>query len=282
MDQYSTFRVGGRAEAICFPSELALLRQVVSFLSNSDIPYLVIGKGSNLLVRDGGIEGIVIILRGELAAIVKDGEGGDTLRAGGGATIGDLLSYCADNNLSGPEFLAGIPGTMGGAVFMNAGAFGKELGEMVEEIYVVTRGGELVVMGRSQLAFSYRQLSLAGGTVIHGVKLRLHKDTGVGVRGRILDYLRRRKESQPLDLPSAGSVFRNPPGDYAGRLIEGAGLKGKRIGGAMISRKHANFIVNSGGARAGDVLSLMDLARNRVRDMTGIELEPEIRIVGRK
>ncbi len=282
MDQYGTFRVGGRAEAICFPSELALLRQVVSYLSNSDIPYLVVGRGSNLLVRDGGIEGVVIILKGELTNILKDSGDGETLRAGGGATIGNLLSYCAGNGLSGLEFLAGIPGTMGGAVFMNAGAFGKELGEMVEEIAVVTRQGETEVMDRSQLVFSYRQLSMAGGTVIYSVKLRLHRDTEAEIRDRILDHLKRRRESQPLDLPSAGSVFRNPPGDYAGRLIERAGLKGTRIGGAMISRKHANFIVNSGGARAEDILSLMDLARNRVRDMTGIELKPEIRIVGRE
>ena len=280
MDQYTTFRVGGKAEAVCFPSELDLLRQTISYLHNEDIPYLIVGKGSNLLVRDKGIEGVVIILKGRLAAVEKCGVEDDILLAGGGLAIAELLSYCGLECLAGLEFLAGIPGTVGGAVFMNAGAFGKEIGGMVREIQVVTGKGEPAVMPGSQLGFSYRRTSLPKGTVIHGIKFKLDKDHKDKISGRIAGYLKKRKKGQPLDLPSGGSVFRNPPGDYAGRLIEKSGLKGTRIGGAMISPKHANFIVNTGGAKAADIVALMNLARDKVREETGIILEDEIKVVG--
>ena len=281
MDQYTTFRVGGKAEAVCFPGELNLLRQTISYLHNEDIPYLVVGKGSNLLVKDEGIEGVVIILGGKLGAVEEVGAKDNILSAGGGLSIAKLLSCCGIEGLTGLEFLAGIPGTVGGAVFMNAGAFGKEIGSTVHEIHVVTGKGEDTVIAGSRVNFSYRKSSLPKGTVIHGVNFKLHKDHKDKIAGRIVDYLEKRKKSQPIDLPSGGSVFRNPPGDYAGRLIEKAGLKGTRVGGAMISTKHANFIVNIGDAKAEDIIMLMNLARDRVREETGIHLEPEIKVVGR-
>jgi UDP-N-acetylmuramate dehydrogenase len=280
MDRYTTFRVGGRAEAVCFPSELTLLRQTVSYLHDEGIPCLIIGKGSNLLVRDGGIKGVVIMLRGSLAAVEIHDAGDNILLAGGGLAIAELVSYCGVEGLAGLEFLAGIPGSVGGAVFMNAGAFGKEIGGMVQEIRVVTETGDLETMPGSQLRFSYRSASLPEGSVIYGIKFNLNRDNRNKVSGRVAEYLIERRQRQPLDMPSAGSVFRNPPGDYAGRLIEKAGLKGKRIGGAMISQKHANFIVNTGGAKAEEVIALIDLARNKVKEETGIMLETEIRIVG--
>jgi UDP-N-acetylmuramate dehydrogenase len=280
MDQYTTFRVGGRADAVCFPSELDLLRQTVLYLHNEDIPYLIVGKGSNLLVRDRGIEGVVIILKGKLAAIEKVGVEDNILLVGGGLAIAELLSYCGIEGLAGLEFLAGIPGSVGGAVFMNAGAFGKDIGSMVREIHMMTGRGELEIMPRSQLAFSYRSTSLPEGSVIYGITFKLDKDHKDKISGIIAGYLKKRKMGQPLDLPSGGSVFRNPPGDYAGRLIEKAGLKGTRIGGAMISPKHGNFIVNTGNAKAADIIALMNLARDKVRDETGIILETEIKVVG--
>jgi UDP-N-acetylmuramate dehydrogenase len=280
MNQYTTFRVGGRAEAVCFPSELTLLQQTVSYLHSEGIPYLVAGKGSNLLVRDGGIDGVVIILKGNLAAVEMPGDKDNILLGGGGLAIVELLSYCGREGLAGLEFLAGIPGSVGGAVFMNAGAFGKEIGSMIQEVRVVTAGGERVVIQGSQMHFSYRRSSLPEGAVIYGVKFKLDKDSRNKISGRILGYLQRRKEGQPLDLPSGGSVFRNPPGDYAGRLIENAGLKGTTIGGAMISPKHANFIVNTGNAKASDIIALMNLARDKVRDETGIILDTEIEVIG--
>jgi len=280
MDRYTTFRVGGKAEAVCFPSELTLLRQTVSYLHDEGIPCLIVGKGSNLLVRDGGIKGVVIMLKESLAAVERCGAGDNILLAGGGLAIAELLSYCGVNGLTGLEFLAGIPGSAGGAVFMNAGAFGKEIGDMVQEVRLLTGTGDLKTVPGSQLCFSYRRSSLPEGSVIHGIIFNLNTDRQEKVSGRIAEYLKERRQRQPLDMPSAGSVFRNPPGDYAGRLIEKAGLKGKRIGGAMISQKHANFIVNTGGAKAEEIIALIDLARDKVKEETEIILETEIRIVG--
>ena len=280
MDRYTTFRVGGKAEAICFVNELSLLRQMVSYLSGVNIPYLIVGKGSNLLVKDGGVKGVVIILRGKLASIGKSEERDEILLAGGGLAIGDLLSYCSREGLAGLEFLAGIPGTAGGAVFMNAGAYVKDTGSMVQELLIVTDQGKPIVMTHSELQFSYRKSSIQKGMIIYGVKFRLEKKSRDKINRKIADYLKRRRASQPLDVPSGGSVFKNPPGDYAGRLIEDAGLKGQRIGGAVISPIHANFIVNIGGAEAKDILMLMDLIRQKVKEKNGIELLPEIKVVG--
>jgi len=280
MSQYTTFRVGGRVEAIYFTQALSHLKRMVSYLSEESIPYLVVGRGSNLLVKDGGLKGVVIILQGELATIEQNGRNDRIILAGGGVSIGEVLSYCKLKGLSGLEFLAGIPGTVGGAVAMNAGAFGKDTGSMVQDIEMVTRQGDLVMKDRSQLHFSYRIASVPWGAVLVKARFELNKDDPDSIAGRIADHLTRRRAKQPLEYPSGGSIFKNPPNDYAGRLIENAGLKGKRIGKALISPKHANFIVNTGGARAEDILALMDLARERVREETGIELEPEIKVVG--
>ena len=280
MDQYTTFRVGGKAEALYEAKDLGRLRSLITYLGEEHIPYLPVGRGSNLLVKDGGLRGLVILLRGPLAAIERAETDDSTLMAGGGVSLPDLLAYCRDSGLGGLEFLAGVPGTVGGAVAINSGAFGYEIGTRVREIHVISPRGDLVVRDRSQLQFSYRALKLEKGAVIVGAIFGLERE-GEGVVGeRISDCLRRRKESQPLEYPSAGSVFRNPPDDFAGRLIEEAGLKGKRIGGAMISHKHANFIINTGGAKAKDILALLSLAQERVEKETGIKLEPEIRVVG--
>lgn len=280
MNQYTTFRVGGKAEALYSIRELGDLKRTLSYLRGENIPFMVVGKGSNLLVRDEGIRGVVIILQGKLATIERNGKNANVVLAGGGLIISDLLSFCRLKGLSGLEFLAGIPGTVGGAVIMNAGAFGKDMASIVQEIQMVTEEGELVVTDRSELKFSYRELSIPKDVVILRVGLKLNKENPEIIAKRIGDYLARRKAKQPLEFPSGGSVFKNPPNDYAGRLIEKAGLKGRSIGGALISPKHANFIVNTGEASAEDIIALMDLVREKVREKTGIELEPEIRVVG--
>ena len=280
MGQMTTFQAGGNAEAVCFPGEVEALRQIISYLGKEGIAWTVAGKGSNLLIADGGIRGAVIILKDRLASVEKAGDEETLILAGGGLTIAGLLSYCSMHALSGLEFLAGIPGTLGGAVFMNAGAFGLETGELVEEILIIRGDGEPVVINRHDLNFSYRSSSVPGGAVIYGARLKLMTGEKDRISAMIAHYLKRKKETQPLDYPSGGSVFKNPPGDYAGRLIEKAGLKGERIGGAMISSKHGNFIVNTGGARAGDILALINLARERVKAETGIDLETEIVILG--
>ena len=280
MNQYTTFRVGGKAEAIYFTKALKELQRMLSYLGRENIPYLVVGKGGNLIVRDGGFKGVVIILQGEMAAIEHDANNDHIIQAGGGLGIAEALMHCKKNGWGGLEFLAGIPGTVGGAVAMNAGAFGKDIGSMVQKIQIVTYHGELATKNRRQLNFSYRELAIPEGTVIVKVSFELNHETPEIVSNRVADYLSKRKTTQPLEFPSGGSVFKNPPNDYAARLIERAGLKGKEIGGAMISPKHANFIVNTGGARAKDILALMDLTREMVKEETGVELEPEIRVVG--
>jgi UDP-N-acetylmuramate dehydrogenase len=280
MAQYTTLRVGGKAEALYETNDLRDLRRVITYINEEHIPYLTVGRGSNILVKDAGISGLVILLRGSLA--VGEIESGDesTVVAGAGLPIVDLLILCRDSGLGGLEFLAGIPGTVGGAVAMNAGAFGREIGTKVKEINVITRSGEVISKVRSQLKFSYRELEMEKGCVITRVSLNTHPESEKVVAERIAEHLKRRKEHQPLEYPSAGSVFKNPQKGHAGKLIENAGLKGKRIGGAMISDKHANFIVNTGHARAKDVLALLYMAQEKVKEETGIELQPEIQVVG--
>ncbi len=280
MSEHTTFRIGGRAEAVCFVHELRELQQLFAYLNKENIPYMVVGRGSNLLVRDGGFKGVVIIMAGALATIEQHERNDQILVAGGGLALSDLVKYTGQKGLGGLEFLSGIPGTVGGAVTMNAGAFGKDMGSVVQEIELVNRQGELTSRNRSDLTFSYRKSSIQEGIVLVRASLQCARETPEIVSQRVAEYLKRRKATQPLAYPSAGSVFRNPPNDYAGRLIEEAGLKGKKIGGAMISHQHANFIVNTGGARAEDVLALMEMAKEKVRAETGIELEPEIRVVG--
>jgi UDP-N-acetylmuramate dehydrogenase len=280
MSRYTTFRVGGPAEALCIIRELNELRRTVAYLDGEKIPYLVIGRGSNLLVKDEGFKGVALLLREKLAQIETNGKSDRVILAGGGLSLFELLEYCKAKGLAGLEFLAGIPGTTGGAVAMNAGAWGTEVGNLVQEVQMVTPAGEITTLAQSGLKFTYRALSFQKGAVIMRVKFELNHDSPEAVVAKVAGYLKKRQESQPSGYPSGGSVFKNPVNDYAGRLIEKAGLKGKRMGGAMISPEHANFIVNTGGATASDILSLMDLARIKVREQTGIELESEIRVVG--
>lgn len=278
MSSYSTFRAGGKAEAVCRVSKPGILKELVHYLDSGAVPRMAVGKGSNLLVTDGGIKGVVIILEGELADIREEKDG--LLTAGAGLSIAGLLKYCLKKELSGMEFLAGIPGTLGGAVAMNAGACGDETGNLVAGVGIVGPGGITEEIDRSQISFGYRKTSLPEKSIIYSVTLRLERGKRETIKEKIEHNLERRKKSQPLDMPSCGSVFRNPEGDYAGRLIEQCGLKGKSIGGAMVSSKHANFIVNRGNATASEILDLMDLVKSKVRDETGITLEPEIRIAG--
>jgi UDP-N-acetylmuramate dehydrogenase len=282
MAKYTTFNVGGQAEALYKACDMEGLKRVLAYFSREGIPYMALGRGSNILIKDDGLEGIVILLRGSLSRIEEKRTDDMSILTGAGLSLADLLSYCRSSGLGGLEFLSGIPGTVGGAVAMNAGAFGEEIAARVKEIHMVDKRGDLVVKARSaELEFSYRKLNLERGSVIVRARFRLTPQGEGAVGGKISEYLKRKKESQPLEYPSAGSVFKNPPGDYAGRLIEKAGLKGAKIGGAMISEKHGNYILNTGGAKAKDILDLMNLAQETVKKETGIQLEPEIRVVGK-
>ena len=280
MERFTTFRVGGKVEAVCLVEDSRALERVLAYARETATPYLVVGRGSNLLVKDGGVRGLAIILRGKLALFQRAGEKRDLVFAGAGLHLSECLSACRREGLGGLEFLAGIPGTVGGAVAMNAGAWGKETGDVVCEVEIILPSGEWITGYRSHLDFSYRRFTMAEGTVIVKVGFQCFPENPEAVEQKMRRYLERRKKTQPLEYPSGGSVFKNPPKDYAGRLIEQVGLKGFRIGGAMISGKHANFIVNTGGATAGDVLALMEVAQKKVKEETGVDLEPEIRVVG--
>jgi UDP-N-acetylmuramate dehydrogenase len=280
MSRYTTFGVGGSAEAVFRAKGVQRLKEMVSCLTSERIPYLVVGRGSNLLVGDGGVAGVVIVLNGALASIEPHTAGEPHVTAGAGIGMNALINFCMEQGLAGLEFLAGIPGTLGGGVAMNAGAWGKEIREVIMEITILTSEGDIRCAPKDDLGFQYRELDLPEGSIIIKGRLGLNLDRPSSVKDRVISYLEDRKRRQPIDARSAGSVFKNPKGDYAGRLIEAAGLKGKRVGGAMISTRHANFIVNTGGASAADIAALMDMAQDTVREMFGVELLPEIRRVG--
>lgn len=280
--EYTTFRTGGNMEAMYRAGNLQGLKNMVAFLADEGIPYLVMGSGSNLLVRDGGFDGVAIILDGSLASVEDCTVAEPSILAGAGLRLHKLVEYCAEKGLAGVEFMAGIPGTLGGAVAMNAGSWGKEIGEVISEIAVLTAGGIVETRDRLSLAFTYRELDLPPGAIILNAKLGLRFDKPAVIKKRVASYLKQRKERFPLDMPSAGSIFKNPEGGYAGRLIDAAGLKEKAIGGAMISPKHANFFVNTGKSSASDIVALMDLATVKVKEVFNIQLIPEIKVVGKE
>ncbi len=282
ISSYTTFKVGGNVEALCDVREMKELIELVRYLYKKDIPYAIIGNGSNVLVSDTGFDGVIVRLKGKFEKIDKPvvDDKGVVLNIGAGATIPQLLRYCIKNGLGGAEFLAGIPGTIGGATAMNAGAFGEEIGKKIDQITMVTAHGDLVSKKGSELRFSYRDMHIQPGSIITGVWLRLnHSDTGI-VKKRISEHLRIRSQSQPLNYPSAGCIFKNPEGHKAGKLIDEVGLKGKSRGGAMISQRHANFIINTGNAKTADIMALIRIIREEIKEKKGIELEPEIRFIG--
>jgi len=281
MSQYTTFRVGGNVEVLYRGRNLKELKEMMAFIMDKGIPYHIIGRGSNLLVRDGGLNGIAIILDGSFASIEHTTVAEPYILAGAGLPLHKLVDFCTEKGLAGAEFLAGIPGTVGGGVAMNAGSGGEEINGLIKEVTVLTRGGAVERRDSSSLTFQYRGLDLHKGEIILNAGLGLKFDKSASIRKRVTSNIKRRKERFPFDMPSAGSIFKNPEGDYAGRLIDAAGLKGRRVGGAMISAKHANFIVNTGKASASDIVALMDLARVKVREMFDVQLVPEIKVVGK-
>ncbi len=282
---HTSFRIGGPADMFAVPADredlAALLREIRSRGTN----YTVLGGGSNLLVRDGGFRGVVISLA-RLGGISITREyrsiGGAyaVVVAEAGTPLARLLGFAAEKGLTGMEFAAGIPGTVGGALCMNAGTAQGEIGDIVDSITLLSPDGETVLRHRDEMAFGYRSASLPDGHAILDAKLILRFGEKDRIQSRVSESLQKRKERQPLGLPNAGSVFKNPLDEAAGKLIESAGLKGLTVGRAQVSEKHANFIVNLGGATANDVIKLMELIRDRVLEVHKVRLEPEIRIVG--
>ncbi len=277
LNKYTSFGIGGPADLIVFPEGVEDVQASLLFCRTEGIPYLVLGGGSNLLVRDGGFRGMVLHLDGVFTHLTVEGR---RVWAGSSVRVSRLVAFCSKHSLRGVECLAGIPGTVGGAVKGNAGAFGGSVADHLTEVRLLTSHGELRAFPREELEFSYRRSSLPEGCVILETAIHLEPGDAIEIRRRVSENLLQRNRGQPVEWRSAGSVFKNPPSEYAGRLVEKAGLKGLRIGGASISPKHGNFIINLGGATAGDVLALIDLIQHRVRDEMEVELELEVQVVG--
>lgn len=277
MSRHTTFRIGGPADVFVAAETLADLGHASEILAEEEIPYAVVGKGSNLLVADAGYRGAILLLGREFRRHEIEGE---HLKAGAGVVLAVLLQEAFRKGLAGMAFAVGIPGTLGGALAMNVGARGEWIGSVVESVTLFVPGRGLERVRGGEIAWGYRTSGLARrGIIVEGV-LKAAPGDPESIRRDMERNFRARKESQPLSLPSAGSVFKNPEGDSAGRLIEAAGLKGVKLGGARISRQHANFIVNEGGATATDVVGLIRKAQMTVRDLNGTELRPEIRFLG--
>jgi len=278
MARHVSWRAGGCADRAYFPADLDDLRAFIAGVPAGE-PLYFVGLGSNLLVRDGGLRGTVVLTQNALKSLQLDG---DMIYAGAGVPSPKVARFAAANGFEGAEFLAGIPGSVGGALAMNAGCYGGETWNIVAAATTIDRAGRLHQRTRADYDIGYRTVTLrAGGEEwFAAAHFRLPHGDGTKAGATIKQLLERRLAAQPLDQPNAGSVFRNPPGDFAARLIEACGLKGRRSGGAMISDKHANFIINLGAARAADIEALIELAENGVREKFGITLEREVRIVG--
>ncbi|NPV89332.1 MAG: UDP-N-acetylmuramate dehydrogenase [Firmicutes bacterium] len=278
MSRHTTFAIGGPADALVTPGSEEELARLIIFAREHRLPLLVIGLGSNLLVKDGGVRGLVVKIDRGLGQVEFRS---DRMRAGAGIPLAELSKMAAGESLSGLEFAVGIPGSLGGALVMNAGAYGGEMKDVVESVRAIDQQGEVLELDAGQLDYGYRHSSLQGsGLVVVSADLKLKAGDPAEIKARMQEYTERRQAVQPLELPSAGSVFRRPPGKYVGPMIEGLGLKGFNVGDAQVSEKHAGFIVNRGQATAGDVLGLIEIIQQVVQEHCGVRLEPEIQVVG--
>ncbi len=277
MSAHTSWRVGGPADWYFTPADRDDLATFLRRFAD-ELPVLFVGLGSNLLVRDGGVRGVVIATHKALSGMrIEDGE---VLYVEAGVACAQVARYASRNDLVGAEFLAGIPGCMGGALAMNAGAFGGETWRVVRSVDTVDREGDQVTRPASSFETGYRHVALPEGCWFLAARLQLDRGDGEAGKQEIASLLRRRADSQPVQSANAGSVFTNPPGDHAARLIESCGLKGFAIGDAQVSEKHANFIVNRGAATAAEIEKLIDAVRTRVRADTGVDLVPEVRFAG--
>ncbi|GAB7387660.1 UDP-N-acetylmuramate dehydrogenase [Bacillaceae bacterium] len=275
---HTTWRVGGPADLLIEPKDKAGLIRGFQIIRKHHLPWRTIGRGSNLLVRDGGIRGVVFKLAEGLSDLHFDGE---TVRVGGGYSFIRLAVMAGKEGLTGLEFAGGIPGTVGGAVYMNAGAHGSDVSRILKSAEILFANGELVTLSNEEMEFGYRSSILQKRKgIVTEATFQLAYGDRKAIAAAMAAFKDRRRKTQPLQLPCAGSVFRNPEGDHAGRLIELAGLKGYRVGDAKVSEIHANFIVNCGRASARDVLTLMDHIIERVREKFGVTLVPEVQVVG--
>jgi UDP-N-acetylmuramate dehydrogenase len=277
MRQFTSIKVGGPADTLFFPKDVDELRKVVRHAWRRSIPYFILGKGTNLVVRDKGVRGWVISLNQGLKKVQMDGE---EIEAEAGLSLQRLVQFSIQKELTGLEPFFGIPGTVGGGLAMNAGAWGVELKDVVSSISLMKEDGEVVEWPRRKLRFSYRRLNIPASWIILRGRFQLKKGRKEEILEKVKSYSEMRKRIQPLGYPSAGSIFKNPKEGPAGKWIEEVGLKGFRMGQAMVSDRHANFIINLGKATAEEVINLMELVERKAYEEKGISLEREVRVIG--
>ena len=278
MSRHTTFRVGGPAEYLVTP-QIAQIPQVVELCRRYDLPLTVIGNGSNLLIADGGLRGVVMEI-GKAASGIRVIDEED-LAVSAGSLLSETAAFAAKEGLAGMEFAAGIPGSLGGAVVMNAGAYGGEMKDILSGVRVLTQRGEIRVRPADELDLSYRHSRMMDEQdIVLEARLNLTQDSTAVIRARMEELRKKRVEKQPLEYPSAGSTFKRPEGYFAGKLIEDAGLRGFCVGDAQVSEKHCGFVINRGAATAAQILELMQEVQRRVREHSGVDLEPEVRLLG--
>ncbi len=278
MKNHTSFKIGGPADILVTPTDENELKEIIQYIKEENIPYFLMGNGSNLLVRDGGIRGIVV----KIAQNYNEFEINENIiKAQSGILLSTLAKHIAKNCYKGFEFASGIPGTLGGAIAMNAGAYGGEMKDVVKSVKVLNQQGEIVELSNQQMQFGYRtSLVNKENLIVLEVKLSLEKGNYEDIKNILDDLTVKRTTKQPLNVPSAGSTFKRPEGYYAGKLIEDSGLKGVRLKGAQVSDKHSGFVINAGGATAKDIIELIEFIKKTVYDKFKVELNEEVKIVG--
>ncbi|AEP02246.1 MAG: UDP-N-acetylmuramate dehydrogenase [Heyndrickxia faecalis] len=277
LSKYTFTKTGGKADILIFPETYEEVQKTVRFASLNGVPYTILGNGSNLIIKDGGIRGIVLIL----TKLAKISHTGNDITAQCGAAIIDVSRYALKQKLTGLEFACGIPGSVGGALYMNAGAYGGEVKDVLKSALVLTKTGEMKRLEKSDLSFQYRKSSIAenGEIALEGT-FSLEPGDAQEIKAKMDELTDLRESKQPLEYPSCGSVFKRPPGYFAGKLIQDSGLQGKRIGGVEVSTKHAGFMVNVGGGTATDYMNLIKFVQKTVKEKFGVDLETEVKIIG--
>ena len=278
MSAHTTFRIGGPARYYMIPENAGQVSKCMGFAMKMELPYVIVGKGSNVLFSDEGYPGVVIEVGRSMADIEVSEDG--HIRAGAGAGLGALAAAAAKQSLSGLEFASGIPGTVGGAVVMNAGAYGGEIKDCIKSAKVLDKEGAVLELSRDEMELGYRSSVIQRrGYIVTEAVFQLHKGNKEQILVRMSELNAKRREKQPLDYPSAGSTFKRPEGYFAGKLIEDAGLRGFQVGDAQVSEKHCGFVINRGKATAADVIGLMEEVQKRVLETSGVRLEPEVKII---
>lgn len=278
MSRHTTFRVGGPADFFVTPKAKEEVRDVIRICKEAGMPYYIIGNGSNLLVSDAGYRGVIVQIYKEMNEVKVEG---DLVKAQAGALLSGIAAKALGAELSGFEFASGIPGTIGGACVMNAGAYGGEMKDVLESVTVLTGGGKIIELGRNELELGYRTSVIAKkGYIVLGAVLKLERGDGEKIKTYMDELKEKRVTKQPLEYPSAGSTFKRPEGYFAGKLIEDAGLRGFQVGGAQVSEKHCGFVINRDHATAADIMELMRQVQIRVKENSGVDLEPEVKRLG--